>query len=102
MAARSPPPTLPKAALFSRSNLATDNADLKSDLKSVSSAVKVFVPAAIDKTGNIVAHNQLIRKAGLRSCIDNDGRLVNQVMPLHRRLCRINIRRGLEPGPRRP
>ena len=67
-----------------------------------SAASKIFLPPAIDEGFNIFAHNQLIRKTGLRARIDHDRRLVDQMMSLHRRPRRINIRRRLEARPRGP
>src|SRR5687768_8535960 len=90
MAARLQPQTALTAAQCSRSNFRPE------------SAWKVFLPAPINQLANIVTHDQFIGEAGFRSRIDNDGRFVDQVMPLDSHLSTVNVCRGLEARPRRP
>src|SRR2546423_1619121 len=54
----------------------------------------------IDEGGDILAHNQLFRKARFGACVNYDRRGVNQVMPLHGRIRSVNASRSLEARPR--
>ena len=47
---------------------------------------EVFVPTAIDKISNVVAHNEFIGEAGFGAGVDDDGGFVDEVVALDRRV----------------
>src|SRR5215510_15959181 len=90
MAVRSPRRTTPRAVQYSRS------------IFQLETARKIITPTPIDEIPNIITHDEFIRKSRLGPSVDNDRRLVNQVMPVNAALRAVNVRGRFEPRPGGP
>src|SRR5205823_6917358 len=63
---------------------------------------KILTPSSLNKLGNILTNNQLLRKARLRPRIYHNRRAVSKMMTHNFLVCRMNVCRRLKARPRRP